>query len=265
MSTDILSCNTREELHEIICRMNRKDRCGLLTPAEVKKILEIQGSSWLYQGEPCKERPHALLHSGKHSNGFVNVGEVIKNPENKMILGLFARNLANLLKKKGEENGIEVLNSDWVVGADTSSTALAACVAWYLGAGHVIMKKQEGGGQVYSEANKPISKMGNFVLQVEELVTTAKSAEEVRNGIEDQLSKEEGQSSIAEIIYNPFLPVVVDRSNPDKPIKKIGESEIISLLRLEIKNYSPEECPYCKAGSKAIKPKEGNNWKLLTK
>lgn len=145
-----------------------------------------------------------------------------------------------------------------MVGADTSSTQLAQDVAGITGVNHIRMVKTDDSlskRQVWAPDN-PMFVGKNCILQVEELVTTASSALLVRQGIRRQRRMCDS--------FFPILPVIVDRSDPDAPVAKVEESEVRSLLRLKIKNYSPENCPYCKAGSRAIKPKEGNNWQLLT-
>lgn len=38
---------------------------------------------------------------------------------------------------------------------------------------------------------------------------------------------------------------------------------VVSVFHFDIANYEPDECPYCKAGSQAIKPKLENNWQKL--
>jgi len=237
---------------------------GLLTrilkPEEVTHILKLAEAFWVYQGDPCKEKPHALLHSGNHSNGFVNVGDVIK--KNPPICELFAHSLALLVLRS---NNVFPLNIGWVTGADTSSTALAGYVAKFFDAQHVKMKKVTIEGkniQAWSQENTTsVANLSSssWGLQVEELITTAQSAIEVRVGI-----RLEAQS--APITFSSFLPTIVDRSDPDNPVKTIGNSTIISLLRLPIKNFAPGPgtCPYCAAGSEAIRPKEGENWKRLT-
>jgi len=58
--------------------------------------------------------------------------------------------------------------------------------------------------------------------------------------------------------------VVVERSNPDDRIIVVEDSKILPLLRLCIRNYEPNDCPYCAIGSMAIKPKQGDNWLKLT-
>jgi hypothetical protein len=242
---------------------NLSDVCGhaadgvltrILEPKEVEHILKLAQAFWVYNGDPCKEKPHALLTSGNHSNGFVNVGGVIK--EHLEICELFAHSLALLVVRSGDGK------PGWVVGADTSSTALAGYVANFFKVRHIKMVKTEKEPgkniQVWSPDNlDPMSLTGYYGLQVEELITTAKSAIDVREGIRKIPL---GFS----MHFRNILPTIVNRSDPRNPVDMINGSKVLSLLRLPISNFEPSECPYCKAGSVPLKPKEGDNWQRLT-
>src|SRR2546423_1359841 len=56
----------------------------------IRDMLEKADSLWLYNGEPDREKPHTLLASGRHSNGYANVGDFLKNhpAERVMLAGL---------------------------------------------------------------------------------------------------------------------------------------------------------------------------------
>lgn len=225
-----------------------------LTSEDVKACLEAFGMLWLYQGKPNKNRPHAKLTSGQHSNGFVNVGSLLKsNPAVRKAMAL------SLIKRLSD---FYVLPPKFVVGADTSSTLLAEDVANILGAKHLRMIKVEderGKRQVWHPDNPPIG-AGKKILQVEELITTAISSLQVREGIRL------GNPGV-EISFMRCLPIIVDRSDPDKRITHVEHSNILSLIQLDIKSYNPtpRDCPYCAVGSEALEPKKGNNWERLTK
>lgn len=242
---------------------NLSDVCGLaadgiltriLEPKEVEHILKLAQAFWVYDGDLHKSKPHALLTSGKHSNGFVNVGGVIK--DHLEICELFAHSLALLGVRFGDKK------PGWVVGADTSSTTLAGCVANFFEVRHIKMVKTEKEPgkniQVWSPDNlDPMSLTGHYGLQVEELITTAKSAIDVREGIR--------KTPLGHALYfKNILPTIVNRSDPRNPVDMINGSKVLSLLRLSINNFELSECPYCKAGSVALAPKKDDNWKRLT-
>lgn len=228
-----------------------------LTSEGVEMCLAAFGTLWLYRGEPDKDRPHVKLTSGKHSNGYANVGGLLKsNPavRRAMALSLCHRlHISYLLPS--------VVN--FVVGADTSSTLLAEDVARILGARHLRMIKvedEQGKRQIWHPDNPPIHEHER-VLQVEDLITTATSSLQVREGIKL------GNPRI-NISYMPHLPVIVDRSDHDKRITLVEHSRLLPLIQLDIRSYdpTPEDCPYCAVGSEAIgNPKLPENWKILTK
>lgn len=219
----------------------------------VRRDLEKADCIWTYEGLPRASEYHALLTSGQHSDGFANVGQFLTDYPDKR------EKIASLM--------VTAIEDEWpdhrltrVVGADTSSTKLAEDVAHASGARHIKMIKVEdanGKRQVWDPSNDPLEE-NDAILHIEELITTSVSAGWVREGIIL------ANPHIAEINFAPFLPVIVDRSDPDNRVERVGDSRILPMLRLEIRNYDPADCPYCKAGSKAIKPKEGNNWTLLT-
>lgn len=219
---------------------------------DVKKILEENKVLWLYEGPPSCKKPHAKLTSGQCSNGFCNIGQPLK--ENSDIRENLSHSLIALFYETCGDKMPE--HFDRVVGADTSSTVLVKEIAEYTNADPIIMHKTEDKRQIWDPINKPL-KDGDVILQVEDLITTAFSALRVRAGIR---------------LYNPdvnfkfipYLPTIVDRTDPDKAITAVENSKIISLLRLKIKNYELKDCPYCAVGSVPLEPKKGNNWQLLT-
>lgn len=223
-----------------------------LLAQQVREQLAAANAFWLYDGLPRREAPHALLTSGKHSDGYVNVGGVLKEwPDT---IKLFGMNLHLFLSQRWPKY------FDWVVGADTSSTLLAKDIAARAGARHIRMIKTEdeqGKRQVWDPGNQPL-KPWQTILHIEELITTTSSALQVREGIR------RANPGVRVVNFVPFLPVVVERSDPDKRITQVEGSIILPLFQLDIRNYNPDACPYCAAGSEALKPKEGDNWAKLT-
>ncbi len=217
--------------------------------AHVECCLRFGGAIWTYEGPARPDAPHALLASGRHSNGYVNVGEYLRNNPGRR--REFASHLIELVP-------VDHRTFTCVTGADTSSTELAADVAMFEGAMHIKMIKGSdatGNQQLWASDNQ-ITCHQDCILQVEDLITTAMSARKVREGIKlapNCLTKN----------FFPQLLVIVDRSDPDRPVEMVENSRVFSLLRLEIRDFDPQDCPYCRVGSKAIKPKEGDNWRLL--
>ena len=51
---------------------------GSITPESIDYMLQLVQALWLHDGDPS--RPHAELHSGKCSTGFVNAGKLLVYP-----------------------------------------------------------------------------------------------------------------------------------------------------------------------------------------
>jgi hypothetical protein len=119
--------------HNLKQHLVKKRRLKTMEGEEVRKILEEAGAFWIYPGEPRAEAPHALLTSGKHSNGYVNVGDVLKRFP--LIRIKFAEALLATIPL------FWMRSFNWVVGSDTSATDLAGDVAKLAGVGHIRMLK----------------------------------------------------------------------------------------------------------------------------
>lgn len=219
---------------------------------KVRKYLEEADVLWLYSGEPNANVPHAVLTSGKHSNGYVNVGKMLKKfPE-------VRRELANIIVRSLRRKWTGKV--DRVVGADTSSTALAKDVAIIAKAGHITMKKVSEPGrklprQIWNYNENTPLRDGEVIFHVEDLITTSSSAMEVRKGIRHA-------NCGVKVMFAPLLVAIVERSDPDKRVTQVEDSIILPLLQLSIQNYDPETCPYCVVGSKAIADVK-KNWDEL--
>lgn len=196
---------------------------------------------WVYPGKPSPDVPHALLASGKHSDGYLKPGEVVKQMPG--ITWLLAKALVRLISNLEE-------SFDWVAGSHSSATPLAEAIAEIAEVRHVRLLKQDD-DQVWAPNQPPLIE-GTRGLHVEELVTTASSAIKVKRAI---LA---GNPHLTEVRYVSRLPVLVDRSDPDAPVTEIEGSQVVSFARYEIRNYEPdfEHCKYCAVGSKALKPME---------
>jgi orotate phosphoribosyltransferase len=235
---------------KLVNEINKKPR--ILRDGEIQQCLEEIGAFWIYEGRPSVHYPHALLTSGQHSNGYVNVGALLKDYQG--VRWAIAHTLVVELLKVWDGR------FTCVVGADTSSTELAGDIAKIAKVDHLRMARYEDGDgkrQIWSAGNRILNK-DDVILHIEELITTTSSAIHVREGIRRRISN-------PDVRFVPFLPVVVDRSDPFHRVSKVEDSIILPLLQLDIQNYGPRQCPYCVLSSQPIKPKEGKNWSLLAR
>ena len=204
-----------------------------------KKEFEAVGAIWVHDGNP--KRPHAQLTSGMCSDGFVNCTLITQRP-------------ALLKRILTEPDGLSPQfpdaaqgeRVDWVIGSALGAVSFSYAVAERLNA-------QSG----YTEKDGEAMKLARFevapkqwVLVVEDVISTGGSTLKTIEAIETSTS---GQASICS-----FIVCLVNRSGKTH----LGPHKIRSLITPDIHTWKPEECPLCKKGSKAVRPK--SHWKELT-
>ena len=223
-----------------------------VTQTEFEHFLGFYDALWFdervpREGETIAE-PHALLTSGLHSNGFINLGRVLKDHD--PFCWLMAQDLANLYTNGGYSA------PDCIVGADTSSTKLAGYAATLMGARHLVMIKQPDKSQLWMPGQRPLG-VTEVVAGFEELMTSGGSTEEVCAGVQA------GNPEI-DVVFSDRRVTIVVRSDPDGPSILIYGSPPASIYRYPIHNWEPDKCPWCKyGGSEAIPPKAEGNWARL--
>ena len=211
-------------------------------------LFKICNAIWMHNGNP--QGPHALLTSGRHSDGYIDISQILKFTNLRDIL---AQRMIEEVLLPVTGSKIEI---DYVVSSSMAAIAAGDGVATYLG-GLVF---------VYTEKiNNGIQKLKRFeipdgakILQVEELITTMKTTYQVTNAI---LEKNKNVEFVRD--QNGKIVVLTLVHRPEKLPIEYPDYRILPLVELEIHNWTPEECPLCKAGSRALKPKE--NRKLFFK
>jgi orotate phosphoribosyltransferase len=207
-----------------------------------------KGALWFHDGN--MKRPHALLTSGNHSNGFFN-SEIVM--EDSALLDTACSDLVCLLR----EANVNLLNIDRVVGPAMGAITLADGIARHISFGRQRICLRAYTEKDTSSAN---SKMMVFkrtaihptelVLLVEDVLTTGSSVGLAATAV-----------AAAYAYVAPFLAVLVNRSNQTQ----ISNYKIISLIHQPMPIWMPAECPLCKQGSEAIRPKGKENWERLNK
>ncbi|OHA24359.1 MAG: hypothetical protein A3B11_02265 [Candidatus Taylorbacteria bacterium RIFCSPLOWO2_01_FULL_44_26] len=199
---------------------------------------------WIHDGNP--KRPHALLTSGKHSNGFFNSRLVIPDEV------LLCAAASDLLELFTQQSG-DVSKVQGVVGPQTGATKLAELVSdqimvtrgecfWASPA------KNESDGQksmVFSDEERGLVR-SQYVLLCEDVLTTGGSVDLTIDAVE---------SSGGAVM--PFILVLVNRSG----LTEASGKKIITLINRPMPMWIPDECPLCREGSEAIRPKD--NWARL--
>lgn len=220
-----------------------------MTCDEMKAIFDCFDSFWQYDGEPCVERPHALLKSERHSNGFISCMNVLKHP---IMCTIFANEMVKRVN-------ISTVKVDVVVSSAYSAINLGYEVARILAQKYpkieyIPIEKDANGNPTIIRGNID---PGKRVLIVNELMTTGDEHSSTWQ-TKESVMKCNGDNPPPHIIEPSF--VLVHRS---KDRKLVDGSNVYPIFHFDIQDFWPAECKYCAAGSHAIKPKIANNWNLI--
>jgi orotate phosphoribosyltransferase len=226
-------------------KVNEKDLLQIefkADPSE-KEILDIFAAcdaAWVHDGDPKK--PHAELTSGLCSNAFFDCLRVLKFPNLSQIL-------ASALAGKISESIDEPV--DWVIGSSYAAITFSYEVANFLFAVHGFTEKDPA---IPKKMLWPRLKIpeGSNVLQIEELITTFGTVNEVRQAVE--------AGNGTSVNFLPVVGTIVHR--PPKLPADYGARRVISLIEKEVWAVEQKDCPLCKAGSLRYRAK--THWAELT-
>ncbi len=224
-----------------------------MTTSEAVAIFGSFGAFWEYPGEPRADRPHALLKSGLHSNGFINCRAVLDFPR---LCMLFAE---EMLKTVEESIVItDLLPLGFVASSAYSALDLGFCLTWLLSQKYntqikrVMAEKDASGNPTVIRGGIDSTLSG---LVINELMTTAAgSTWETKEAV----LKSNGDKPAPLVLSSSF--VLMHRS---RDLKLPDDSPVVPVFHFNIDNFAKDNCPYCQAGSEAIKPKVGDNWQRL--
>jgi len=224
-----------------------------MTIAEVEAIFKEFDSFWMYQGDPSSERPHALLKSGLHSNGFINCRAVLDYP---VFCMLFAQEMLKIIEATLASNALRQI--DGIACSAYSALDLGFCLSWLFSQKykkrirHIIVEKDKDGNPTIIRGGLNITLT---ILVINELMTTAAgSIQETKDAVLYCNGKDDGP-----FVFETSF-VLMHRSSD---FNLADGSLVQPVFHFDIENFEPDQCPYCQAGSQAIKPKHGNNWQLL--
>ncbi|HYG75873.1 MAG TPA: phosphoribosyltransferase family protein [Planctomycetota bacterium] len=193
------------------------------------------GAIWIHDGK--KARPHALLTSGLHSDGFVNCTLVTQHAS---LLQQIVSSPEGLAPKLPAEK------VDWVIGSAYGAVTFAYAVALQLKAKTGFTEKD---GEAMKLSRFEIGK-NETVLVVEDTISTGGSTLKTIEGIL--------KSGVPADNILPYIVCLVNRSGSDQ----LAGRALRPLIKTDIHTWQPAECPLCKAGSQAVRPK--SHWRELT-
>jgi len=187
----------------------------VLTEAELWGLFETTGA--VLKG-------HFLLSSGLHSPVYIQCAKLLQHPD---LAERVCRALAEKVRGLGPVQA--------VVGPALGGIVVAYELARALGVRGMFAERDDG--RMCLRRGFEVSP-GERVLIAEDVVTTGRSSLEVA-----EVVRAAGGNPVG-------IACLVDR-RPDATEPKLP---VISLLRIELETFSPEECPLCREGVPLVKP-----------
>jgi len=166
---------------------------------------------------------HFVLSSGLHSNQYVQCALLLQHPQ-------IATDVANMIAEQYKDKNITC-----VIGPALGGVVIAYKVAEALGVRSIFGERKNG--EMCLRRGFSLSPEDNLLV-MEDVITTGKSVKELLDVIKDYGSNIVSVASI------------VDRSNGDV---NFG-CEFLSLLKLEIQTFKPDNLPDWLKSIPAIKP-----------
>lgn len=231
----ILEITNPDEFLDLDYRLLAEGRVDV-TEKDFRHIFGLCDGFWMHNGDPTM--PHAELISGKHSNGYINCGKPLSYPR---VCELMAYQTARVVRSFYDGP------IDWVIGSDHASATLTFALASIMCARHEFTEKGPNDTQVWK---RHTIEDGQTILQCEELMTTSKTTLAVRKGIR------EGNPN--PVTFAPVIAVMAHRSNATA----VEDTSVVFAYHFDIEVWGPDDCPLCKGGSEALRPK--GNWARLT-
>jgi orotate phosphoribosyltransferase len=241
---DILQMG-REEI--LALDPNSIDR--LFTPEEVIHIAKILNAFWQYDYQAAKDgRPglHAELKSGKHSDGFFVSRIMLAEPN---VLENMAHQLAMKVRESISVDNIRI--PGYLAGIPAGATPIGKKLAQIIGAKPAEMDKVNGHIKLITQLPPDTT-----IIVVEDFITRGTGMAEAIQEIKRCQPKVN--------IYH-FIPAIINRGGiTEKHIIGTGTVYPLPIANIRINDWEPEDCPLCKMGSTAIKPKatDENWWKI---
>lgn len=186
---------------------------------------------------------HFLLSSGNHSQFYLQSAKVLENPA---LAGRLANELFSVIKNAG------------ISFESVCSPALGGILAGYelarAGNKRFIFTERVD-GQMTLRRGFEVKKGEKFII-CEDVITTGGSAVESAKIIESLGGEVVGYAALAS---RGFCKMVGGLENPAPNAKLPSDKPFFALGEFGFAMFTPDECPLCKSGSKAIKPGSRGN------
>lgn len=186
---------------------------------------------------------HFLLSSGNHSQFYLQSAKVLEDPA---LAGKLADELFSVIKNAG------------ISFESVCSPALGGILAGYelarAGNKRFIFTERVD-GQMTLRRGFEVKKGEKFII-CEDVITTGGSAVESAKIIESLGGEVVGYAALAS---RGFCKMVGGLENPAPNAKLPSDKPFFALGEFSFAMFTPDECPLCKSGSKAIKPGSRGN------
>lgn len=186
---------------------------------------------------------HFLLSSGNHSQFYLQSAKVLEDPA---LAGKLANELFSVIKNAG------------ISFESVCSPALGGILAGYelarAGNKRFIFTERVD-GQMTLRRGFEVKKGEKFII-CEDVITTGGSAVESAKIIESLGGEVVGYAALAS---RGFCKMVGGLENPAPNAKLPSDKPFFALGEFSFAMFTPDECPLCKSGSKAIKPGSRGN------
>lgn len=186
---------------------------------------------------------HFLLSSGNHSQFYLQSAKVLENPA---LAGKLANELFSVIKNAG------------ISFESVCSPALGGILAGYelarAGNKRFIFTERVD-GQMTLRRGFEVKKGEKFII-CEDVITTGGSAVESAKIIESLGGEVVGYAALAS---RGFCKMVGGLENSAPNAKLPSDKPFFALGEFGFAMFTPDECPLCKSGSKAIKPGSRGN------
>jgi len=192
----------------------------------------------IFKGKKALLKGHFLLSSGLHSDTYLQCALALQYPD-------LAEKLARKLVTRLHGDRVTRSKIDAVVSPALGGIVIGQEVARVLGC-RAIFTERENGKMTLRRGFQ--IKKGEKILVVEDVITTGGSTKEVIDAV---------RNAGGEIVG---IACIIDRTGLIGLPKRQGGGQVkfdyplISLLKLEIENYAPQNCPLCKKNIPLVKP-----------
>ena len=186
---------------------------------------------------------HFLLSSGNHSQFYLQSAKVLEDPA---LAGKLANELFSVIKNAG------------ISFESVCSPALGGILAGYelaRASSKRFIFTERVDGQMTLRRGFEVKKGEKFII-CEDVITTGGSAVESAKIIENLGGEVVGYAALAS---RGFCKMVGGLENPAPNAKLPSDKPFFALGEFGFAMFTPDECPLCKSGSKAIKPGSRGN------